>query len=96
MLGLQFYAGQCACVALYSLSLISDQSTLLCNVTYLCTQFCDDVVMGMFPVSQEKLLKLAALRLQYLDGDHSAGATMYVQCIHYLSLYVCSWSPLLL
>ena len=41
-------------------------------------QFCDDVVMGMFPVSQEKLLKLAALRLQYLDGDYSAGSIMYV------------------
>ena len=40
-------------------------------------QFCDDVVMGMFPVSQEKLLKLAALRLQYLDGDYSAGSIMY-------------------
>ena len=39
-------------------------------------QFCDDVVMGMFPVSQEKLLKLAALRLQYLDGDYSAGSIM--------------------
>ena len=36
-----------------------------------------DVVMGMFPVSQEKLLKLAALRLQYLDGDYSAGSIMY-------------------
>ena len=43
----------------------------------LCTQFCDDVVMGMFPVSQEKLLKLAALRLQYLDGDCTPGSTMY-------------------
>ena len=40
-------------------------------------QFCDDVVMGMFPVSQEKLLKLAALRLQYLDGDCTPGSTMY-------------------
>jgi myosin X len=41
---------------------------------FLYEQFCDDVVMGMFPVSQEKLLKLAALRLQYLDGDYSAGS----------------------
>ena len=51
---------------------------------YILLQFCDDVVMGMFPVSQEKLLKLAALRLQYLDGDYSAGSIMYAFDIIFL------------
>ena len=52
--------------------------------------------MGMFPVSQEKLLKLAALRLQYLDGDCTPGSTMYVYCLHILwggtctlRIYIC-------
>jgi myosin X len=43
---------------------------------FLYEQFCNDVVVGMFPVSQEKLLKLAALRLQYLDGDCTPGSTI--------------------
>ena len=58
----------CACVV----------CVCVCVCVCLCVQFCDDVVMGMFPVSQEKLLKLAALRLQYLDSDFTPGATMYV------------------
>ena len=53
-------------------------SEVFFSVYNMLLQFCDDVVMGMFPVSQEKLLKLAALRLQYLDGDYSAGSIMYV------------------
>ena len=39
-------------------------------------QCCDDVIKGYFPASPERLLKLAALRLQFLDGDCVAGSTM--------------------
>ena len=39
-------------------------------------QFCDDVVMGGFPASHERLLKFAALRLQFLEGDCISGTTM--------------------
>ena len=49
-------------------------------------QFCNDVVVGMFPVSQEKLLKLAALRLQYLDGDCTPGSTMYFMHLFWIIL----------
>ena len=41
-------------------------------------QFCDDVVMGRFPASHERLLKLGALRIQFLEGDYKSGATMLV------------------
>ena len=46
-------------------------------LTFIPWQFCDDVVMGRFPASHERLLKLAALRIQFLEGDYKIGVTMY-------------------
>ncbi len=39
-------------------------------------QSCDDVVMGRFPASHDMLLKLGALRMQFLEGDYDFGAKM--------------------
>ena len=33
--------------------------------------------MGRFPASHERLLKLAALRMQFFESDYTAGATMW-------------------
>lgn len=55
----------------------SHSSTHLTLTLYSCfPQFCDDVIHGRFPASHERLLKLAALRIQFLEGDYEIGATM--------------------
>ena len=47
------------------------------HLTLLHPQFCDDVIFGRFPASPERLLKLAALRMQFLEGDCELGANMW-------------------
>ena len=45
------------------------------EASFIFEQSCDDVVSGRFPAAHETLLKLAALRIQFLDGDiESVGA----------------------
>ena len=39
---------------------------------------CDKVVNGQFPTDNATLLRLASLRIQYLEGDYEPGAVMYV------------------
>ena len=39
---------------------------------------CDQVVNGLFPTDNATLLRLASLRIQYLEGDYEPGAVMYV------------------
>lgn len=39
-------------------------------------QMCDQVVNGLFPTDNATLLKLASLRIQYLEGDYEPGAVM--------------------
>ena len=73
---------------------MNSSCTMCMCIIIILLQFCDDVVMGMFPVSQEKLLKLAALRLQYLDGDYSAGSIMYVLCMHSVYSLTVSCTPI--
>ena len=46
------------------------------TLTHFHPQFCNDVVLGRFPASLERLLKLAALRVQFLEGNYKLGATM--------------------
>ena len=50
---------------------------MLIIIFFFSSQFCDDVVMGRFPASHERLLKLGALRIQFLEGDYKSGITMY-------------------
>lgn len=37
---------------------------------------CDQVINGLFPTDNTTLLKLASLRIQYLEGDYEPGAVM--------------------
>ena len=41
-----------------------------------CVQMCDQVVSGLFPTDNATLLRLASLRIQYLEGDFEPGAVM--------------------